>query len=366
MLGNKATSSFPALVGISALASFLLASNPANAAIYINKQSKVIILSGYSLDLTKQEVPQPLRPRLDAILQGLGRGLELMFDAKAEFFSERKLNWRLDLQKIPKGNTAEALKTLFEREGYTHLVVADIETADGNVGSAFVQVAKLDEKGSVTERDPTPPDINLDPARIDSELSSALFDFRKKFRADDAPKLVKILCIRPRSPVVRDHTPQTELESILSKPITMELIGFYNSQKMKAKGYRPLVNDLTYDFYKDEAQTMKCKLAAPADSYDTVTKVSVSVPDYVVAGEVGVIGKQSEVDSIELTIKVIHKLRSEDCWETIPISHDFDRTNYNGNKKTELSFMFSERILRKRYETWMDDFESNTSCKCCK
>jgi hypothetical protein len=365
MLGNKATSSFPALVGISALASFLLASNPANGAIYINKQSKVIILSGYSLDLTKQEVPQPLRPRLDAILQGLGRGFEHMFDAKAEFFSERKLNWRLDLQKIPKGNTADALTTLFERERYTHLVVADIETADGNVGSAFVQVAKLDEKGSVTESDPAPPDINLDPAKIDSELSSALFDFRK-FRAEGAPKRVKILCISPRSPVVRNHTPQTELESILSKPITMELIGFYNSQKMKAKGYRPLVNDRTYEFYRDEVQMMKCRQAAATDGYDTVTKVSVTVPDYVIAGEGGVIGKQSEVDSIELTIKVIHKLPSEDCWETIPISHDFDRTNYNGNKKTELSYMFSERILRKRYETWMDDFESNTSCKCCK
>jgi hypothetical protein len=362
MLGHKATGSFLALFGLSAIALISLASNPANGAIYINKQSKVIILSGYSLDLTKQEVPQSLRPRLDAILQGLGGGLQDMFDAKVEFFSERKLNWRLDLQKIPKGNTAEALTTLFRREGYTHLVVADIETLDGNVGSAFVQVAKLAEDGSVTESDTTPPDIDLDPAKIDSELTSALFDFRK-FRADDAPKRVKILCISPRSPVVRNHTPQTELESILSKPITMELIGFYNSQKMKAKGYRPLVNDRTYEFYRDDAQTMKCRLAAPADSYDTVTKVSVSVPDYVIEGEVGVIGRQSEVDSIELTIKVIRKLSPDDCRETIPISHDFERTNYQGNKKNELSFMFSERILREKYETWMDSSEKSTSCK---
>jgi hypothetical protein len=261
-----------------------------------------------------------------------------MFDAKAEFFSERGLNRRLDLQQIPKGNPEEAIRTLFKREGYTHLVVADV---DENVGSALLQVAKLAEDGSVPELDLTPPNVNLDPAQIDRELRSALFDFRK-FRAPGAPKRVNILCISPRSPVVLKHTPQTELESILSKPITMELIGFYNSQKMKERGYRPLVNDRTYEFYKDEAQTLRCRLAAPADSYDTVTKVSVSLPDYVIEGEVGVIGKQFEVDSIELTIKVIHKLPSQDCLETIPISHDFDRTNYNGNKKTELSFMFSE------------------------
>lgn len=359
MLGHKATASFLALFVLSAMASILPASNAANGAIYITKQSKVIILSGYSLELTKQEVPQPLRPRLDSILQGLGRGLQDMFDAKAEFFSERGLNRRFDLQQIPKGNPEEAIRTLFKREGYTHLVVADI---DENVGSASLQVAKLAEDGSVPELDPTPPNINLDPAQIDRELRAALFDFRK-FRAPDAPKRVNILCILPRSPVVLKHTPQTELESILSKPITMELIEFYNSQRMKERGYRPLVNDRTYEFYKDEAQTMRCRSAAPLDSYDTVTKVSVSLPDYIIGGEVGVIGKQFEVDSIELTIKVVHKLSSEDCRETVPISYDFDRTNYNGNKKIELSFMFSEQILRKTYETWMDDFESKTSCK---
>jgi hypothetical protein len=361
MLGHKATGSFLALFVLSAMASILLASNAANGAIYINKQSKVIILSGYSLALTKQEVPQPLRPRLDSILNGLGKGLEVMFDAKAKFFPERNLNLWLDLQKIPKGNPEEAIRTLFKREKYTHLVVADI---DENVGSALLQVAKLAEDGSVLEPDITPPNINLDidPAQIDRELHAVLFDFRK-FRAPDAPKRVNILCISPRSPVVLKHTQQTELESILSKPITMELIGFYHSQKMKERGYRPLVNDRTYEFYKDEAQTMKCRPTAPTDNYDTVTKVSVSLPDYVIAGEVGVIGKETQVDSIVLTITVIHKLSSEDCWDRIPISHDFNRTNYNGNKKTELSFMFSEQILRKSYETWMDDFESNTSCK---
>ena len=77
MLDHKATGSFLALFVLSALASILLASNPANGAIYINKQSKLIILSGYSLDLKKQEVPQILRPRLDSILQGLGGGCRI-------------------------------------------------------------------------------------------------------------------------------------------------------------------------------------------------------------------------------------------------------------------------------------------------
>ena len=350
MLDHRATGSFLALFVLSALAPILLASNPANGAIYINKQSKVIILSGYSLDLKKQEVPQI--PRLDSILQGLGRGLQDRFDAKAEFFSERGLNRRLELQKIPKGDPEEAIRTLFKRERYTHLVVADIEMLDGNVGSAFVQVAKLAEDGSVTEWDTAPPDINVDSTQTDRDLHAVLFDFRK-FRAPDAPKRVNILCILPRTPVIVKHTHQTELESILSRLITLELIEFYHSQKMKERGYRPLVDDRTYDFYRDEAQTMKCRPAAPADR----------LADYVIGGEVGVIGRQSEVDLIQLTIKVIRKLSPDDCRETIPISHDFDRINYQGNKKNELSFMFSERILREKYEIWMDSVESSTSCK---
>jgi hypothetical protein len=359
MLGHKATASFVALFVLSAMASILPASNAAKGAIYITKDSKVIILSGYSLELTKQEVPQPLRPLLDSILRGLGRGLQDMFYAKADFFSERNLNRQLDSQRISKGNPEEAIRTLFKREGYTHLIVADL---DENVASASLQVAKLDEDGSVPELDPTPPNINLNPAQIDRELRAALFDFRR-FRAPDAPKRVSILCISPRSPVVLKHTPQTELESILSKPITMELIEFYNSQRMKKRGYKPLVNDRTYEFYRDDAQTMRCRPTAPLDSYDTVTTISVSLPDYIIGGEVGVIGKQFEVDSIELKIKVVHKLSSEECLETVPISYDFDRINYQGNKKTELSFMFSEQILRKTYETWMDDSESKASCK---
>ena len=87
MLYHKATGSFLALFVLSVIASILLASNAANGAIYINKQSKVIILSGYSLDLTRQEVPQPLRQRLDSILQRLKIGLKDMFEAEAEFFS---------------------------------------------------------------------------------------------------------------------------------------------------------------------------------------------------------------------------------------------------------------------------------------
>src|SRR5262245_61597092 len=152
MLYHKATGSFLALFVLSVIASILLASNAANGAIYINKQSKVIILSGYSLDLTRQEVPQPLRQRLDSILQRLKIGLKDMFEAEAEFFSERRLNSRLDyVYQIPRGNVEEAIRTLFKRENYTHLVVADV---DANVGSVSVQVAKL-EDGSTTEWEET-------------------------------------------------------------------------------------------------------------------------------------------------------------------------------------------------------------------
>jgi hypothetical protein len=357
---KKVTKSFLALFCLSAISSILLASTPASSAIYINKQSKVIILSGYSLDLMKQEVPQILRPRLDSILQGLGRGLEDMFDAKAEFFSERSLNRRLDLQQIPKGSP-EAITTLFKREKYTHLVVADTEMLDGNFGSVSVQVAKLSEDGSTTEWDMTP-DTLLNPTESDRDLYTVLLNFQK-FRAPDAPKRVNVLCILPRSAIVGAHTPQTELESILSKPITLQLIELYHTQKMKDKGYLPIVDDRTYEFYRDETKTIKCRRAGASDSSDSlIKKIPVSLFDYIIEGDVGVVGTQAELDSIVLTIKVVRKAPPPlDC--RLPIRHDFDRTNYHGNKKNELSWKFSEQILREKYETWTDSFEGDASCK---
>jgi hypothetical protein len=118
-----------------------------------------------------------------------------MFDAKAEFFSERSLNRRLDLQQIPKGSP-EAITTLFKREKYTHLVVADTEMLDGNFGSVSVQVAKLSEDGSTTEWDMTP-DTLLNPTESDRDLYTVLLNFQK-FRAPDAPKRVNVLCIAAR------------------------------------------------------------------------------------------------------------------------------------------------------------------------
>jgi hypothetical protein len=352
---HKATGSFLALFVLSVIASILLASNAANGAIYINKQSKVIILSGYSLDLTRQEVPQPLRQRLDSILQRLKIGLKDMFEAEAEFFSERRLNSRLDyVYQIPRGNVEEAIRTLFKRENYTHLVVADV---DANVGSVSVQVAKL-EDGSTTEWEETQ-ERTLSPTHNDQDLHAILVDFLK-FRAADAPKRVNILCISPRSVV--SGTQQTELENMLTKPITLQLIDFYHSQKMKERGYRPLVHERTYEFYRDDTKTMKCRPAAAGDSNDPTT-VSVSLPDYVIDGNVGVISTQSGLDSIVLTIKFVRKLAPGDCEERIPIRHDFDRTNYERNKKNDLSVRFSEKIVREKYETWSDKFETDTSCK---
>jgi hypothetical protein len=359
MLGHKATGSFLALFGLSAIALISLASNAANGAIYITKQSKVIILSGYSLELTKQDVPQPLRPRLESMLRGVATGLEDMFETKPAFFSERRLNSQLDALQIPRGNVEEAIRMLLKREKYTHLIVADIEMLDVNVGSASasVRVAKL-EDGSVTEWEETQ-ERTLRPTPHDQELHALLFDFLK-FRAPDAPKRVNILCISPRS-VVSDRR-ETELENILTKPITLQLIDFYHTQKMKDRGYRPLVHDRTYEFYRDDTKTMKCRQAAAGDSDDPVTKVSVSLPDYVIEGDVGVISTQSGLDSIVLKITV-RKLPPGDCRETIPIRHDFERTNYERNKKYDLSVRFSEKIVREKYETWSDKFETDSSCK---
>jgi hypothetical protein len=131
---------------------------------------------------------------------------------------------------------------------------------------------------------------------------------------------------------------------------------------MKEKGYRPIVTDRTYEFYRDETKTIKCRPAGAADSSDAlITRMPVSLPDYIIEGDVGVVGTPAELDSIVLTIKVVRKIPPLlDC--KLPIRHDFDRTNYQGNKKNELSWKFSEQILREKYETWSDNFETDPSC----
>src|SRR5262245_63913963 len=139
----------------------------------------------------------------------------------------------------------------------------------------------------------------------------------------------------------------------LARRVTNELTaGFEQQRPVRKLGERPHERRLLFCLLQD----------LPRRSVERERREGLAVGD-LEAHEVGVIGRQSEVDSIELTIKVIRKLSPDDCRETIPISHDFERTNYQGNKKNELSFMFSERILREKYETWMDSSEKSTSCK---
>jgi hypothetical protein len=189
------------LLELGAFLFVLLVSNHANA-FYINSDSKVVIISGYSPDLTKQELT-PIHNRLDFILQGLPVGLKNVYDASVEYLSERNLIRRLAFRQLPTGD-AKGIRTLFEREKYTHLIVADVEMRDANAGSAFIHVARLSEDGSVTEWDETQ-ERYLSVAQTDPEMNNLrqtiLLDLLK-FRAPDAPKRAfdnghNEMCIHP-------------------------------------------------------------------------------------------------------------------------------------------------------------------------
>jgi hypothetical protein len=362
-------------LGSSIFALFLLISDYASAAIYINRESKVLLLSGYSSDLTKRELPgtndQGERPaineRLEFLLRGLSEGLEEMFDASIEHLSERDLNARLDLQGLPKRSprgSPGAIRELLEVGKYTHLLVADVQMKTENSGSAWMQIARLSSDGSTIESAATQK-ITLRATQNDGELNNLrqviLRNFAR-FRPPDAPKRITVLCILPRNRVVGEFTEQLQLERILSEPITTQIIEIHHRQKMQEMGYKPIVHRRSWEFKKldNDGREITCEAGSPVmDSDGVVINVQTKLTDYIIEGKVGVISIPVGFDKVDLRIDVIRRLPTYCQTEQIQIPYRFERNRYQGNGKVDLSWEFSQTILPAQYEQkWLASLDT--------
>jgi hypothetical protein len=339
------------LFGACVATTLLLISDQAGAGVHIRSESKVLILSGYSADLTKRELPA-INERLGFLLQGLSEGLEAMFDANIETLSERDLNARLDLLRLEKGSPA-GIRDFLRIEKYSHLIVADVQMKGENRGSASIRVESLSPDGSTIESGATPK-IALTAKQTDSDLNNlrqvVLRDFAK-FRPPDAPKRVTIECILPRNSIVVDtFTNQLQLERVLSEPITLQLIEIHHSPKIKDMGYLPIVHHKYWQFESsDNGKTIRCKPATSAAPDSEIVNVSIKQPDYTIDGRVGVTETNTGLDKVHLNIRVVRHLPSECKTPPIEIDHPFNPNRYDGNGKVDLSWQFSKTILPSQY-----------------
>jgi hypothetical protein len=160
-------------------------SDYSNAAIHVRRDSKVIILSGYSSDLKKRELTA-INDRVDFLLQGLSEGLEAMFDADIEYLSEKDLDARLALHGIAKASET-AVKDFLRIGKYTHLLVADVQMKSEKHGSASLQIVSLSSDGESAST----LKINLTATQTDPEINNLrqtiLREFAE-FRPLDVPK----------------------------------------------------------------------------------------------------------------------------------------------------------------------------------
>jgi hypothetical protein len=345
-------------MGASIFALLLLISDHSNAAIYINQDSRVVILSGYSSDLTKQELPA-INEQVEYLLQGLSEGLEDMFDANVEHLSEKGLATQLELRKLGKGE--EAIKEFLRIGKYTHLVVADVQRKGEKHGSVSMQIFTLPSDGTPTESVSTRK-ITLTASQSDDDINNsrlAILREFSRFRPPDAPKRVRVLCILPRNNIVlddRSFTHQLQLERILSEYVTLQIIDIHQSKRMQDAGYLPTVHRRSWDFERvDNGKTLRCKAAAPADG---VVPASNKLPDYVVDGKVGIFGPKNGFDRVDLKIQVTRELPTH-CEVPILIVHPFKPNSYDGNGKQNLSSEFSEKILPPLYEQqWLASLDT--------
>jgi hypothetical protein len=325
---------------------FLSLSDHASADIHVPPDSRVIILSGYSSDLMKRELPA-INDRVEFLLQGLSEGLEEMFGANVEHLSEKGLNTELEKHGLAKGSPA-AVKDFFRIEKYTHLLIADVQMKGERSGSVSMRIFTLAPDGSpivlgATQKFP------LTATKSDSEINTLrqvmLRDFAR-FRHPGAPKRVTVNCIEPRSLIFDGWTDPLKLERTLIKPVTLQIIEIHQSQKMQSMGYLPVVDRWWWEFEQlDNGKTIKCKRAAPPA--DGVVSVPNKLPDYVIAGNVGVIDTETGFHKVDLKIQVFRELPTHCETPPILIRHEFMPNSYG---RSNLSSDFSEKILPAQYE----------------
>ena len=337
------------LLNASVFALLLLISDYSNAAIYVTQDSRVIVLSGYSSDLTKRELPA-INERVGFLLQGLSEGLAAMFGANVEHLSEKGLATRLERRGLAKGEAA--IKNFFRLEKYTHLLVADVQMSDEKHGSVSMQIFSLSpDDGSPVESDATrktPLDAEQTDPELD-ELRQAILREFAQFRPPNAKKRVTVRCILPRNKIIfeNEFTNPLKLERLLSEPVTVKIIEIHWSQKMQDLGYLPIVHTRSWEFeHVDDGKKITCKPAAPVGA---VVNVPTKLPDYTIHGDVAVVDMATGFHKVVLKIQVVRELPTP-CETPILIDHQFKQNSYEGNGKQILSSEFSEKILPAKYE----------------
>jgi len=135
----------------------------ASAAIQLSDRSRVMILSGYSADLTKQDLTV-LHPALNLLLSALATDLNARFGASVEYLSERGLSQRLEYERLPNREAAD-IKEIFKRGRYTHLITGDVrlvgktlepQFAKESAGFITIRLGQLSVNGSITDMDVMP------------------------------------------------------------------------------------------------------------------------------------------------------------------------------------------------------------------
>ena len=334
------------LLSASVFAFLVLIPDDSSADIRVNRGSRVIILSGYSSDLGKRDLPV-INDRIELFLHDLRPGLAELFDAKVERISEKELNDRLKMRGLAPGSKA-AVKEFLQIAKYTHVIFADVQMGDEKYGDVSLQIFTVAPDGALAELGKTR-EIELSVSESDGRLSNfrqQIFRDFANFRHPDAPRRVTVNCIKARGQT--ELAKALKLEQMLIEPVTLQIISIHQSQKMKSMGYVPMVHRWSWKFPRDEKGNMtECK---PGDSpVDSVISVLNKLPDYIVEGYVGVIEMETGYHKLDLKIQVFRELPTH-C-ETRPIEIDLEfnlsRAEFN------LSSDFSRKILAEYEQKWL-------------
>jgi hypothetical protein len=111
--------------------------------IRIDQTSKVLVLSGYWIDVTRQG-NTPIHANADEVLSLLSSDLQKNLDIPFHYMNERTLNNLIDRDSNLKRGDLLSIRTVFKTEGFTHLMVANIsEDKDRGHGNIRIEIAPL-------------------------------------------------------------------------------------------------------------------------------------------------------------------------------------------------------------------------------
>jgi hypothetical protein len=346
---------FACLLGLTAA---ILTAPHAVGDIAIRRDSRPIVLGGYSMDLEKQAIDERLQTLLATLLPALKRDLEHLFKVNVGYLSERSLVPRLQSKQL--GRSPAAIKEFLEKEGYTHLIVAKVDMIDEEDGQLVMQIAEIKrlleqhDDGTLGKAQEQRLRENQSNPEIDAIRKSILQDFAR-FRESTLPKTVHIDCILPpQNPILRNLTEPLQLERELSPRITRQLIKFHRSDQMKKWGYWTDLADDAYEFQPSNTNNLTCKRRSAQ-----ATNVTIRISDYTIRGEVAVQTRNTiGQGELKINIDIIRHLPPP-CDHTIPISDTFDPAEYH--RQTEFSERYSQKDLLRHYEAkWMQHISTCT------